>query len=103
MPGGGGSRNDNVGRVGEQGALDSIGDLVRQLSSSDIFGAEGRELFNVFEDLIGEFAGGYEDEGGGKCRRIGLDLRLASCERQNETSFHHTVFRFKMLDRTGKT
>jgi hypothetical protein len=32
----------------------------------DVLGAKSRELLNGLEDLVGEFAGRNEDQGGGK-------------------------------------
>lgn len=56
--------------------MDGVRQLVRQLDGADVLGAEGGELLNGFEDLVGEFAGRDEDQGRGRGVGVGLSCQL---------------------------
>lgn len=72
VPGSRRCRNDDIGRVGEKGALDGVGDLVGQLDSADILCAERGKEFDSLEDLVGKLAGWDKDKGGGESGRVSL-------------------------------
>lgn len=72
VPGSRRCRDDDVGRVGEKGALDGVGDLVGQLDSADILCAERGKEFDGLEDLVGKLAGWDKDKGGGESGRVSL-------------------------------
>lgn len=77
MPCRGRSRDDDIGRVGEESSLDGTGDLVGQLCGSDVLCAERGELFDGLEDLVGKLTSRDEDEGGGEGGGVGLVFGLA--------------------------
>src|SRR4051812_23244443 len=58
-------RNNNVWRICEKRSLDSIGHLLGKIDCTDIFRAKRSKGFDYFQDLVGELAGWYEDQGGG--------------------------------------
>ena len=78
LPCRGRSRDDDIGRVGEESSLDGAGDLVGQLCGSNVFCAKGGELFDGLGNLVGKLASRDEDEGGSDGGRVGLSFRLAS-------------------------
>ena len=67
-----GGRDDYVGQRSEQRSLDGVRKFIGELDGAHIFRAKGRELFNRLEDLVGQFAGRYKDQGGGS--RLGVSL-----------------------------
>lgn len=74
MPRAGRGRDDNVRNIGQEGALDGVGNILGQLGGVDVLGAKGREQLDGFEDLVGKLAGRDEDEGGGELCGVGLQV-----------------------------